>query len=115
MGSERDEMPAHLVEFFERMQDSRMSFHDFGADWAFILRRIGNIFAQQIGEDLQATFQGRELAIPVAFVARSMAGVYVSVFQWWIMEQPVYTAAEMAAYTHRMMDGVISAALAQQT
>ena len=106
-----DEPPAQLLAFFERMREADMPLNNFGNDSAYVIRNIGGLFVQQIETNLSRSFSEAELNIPLKFLAQAMAGVYVWVFQWWIMEQPAYDAEEMATYTHRTMKGLIAKAL----
>jgi AcrR family transcriptional regulator len=109
-----DDPPAQLTAFFKRMHNSRMPIHNFGQDGAYVLQRIGAIFTRQIEANLDQSFPDKVTDIPFMVVAQSIAGIYVWIFQWWIMENPLYTAEQMAAYTHRMMRGVISIAMGRE-
>lgn len=109
------EPPVQLTAFFERMHNSRMPLHNFGNDGAFVLRRIGVMLTQQIEDNLRQSFANTTMSVPLTIVARSIAGVYVWIFQWWIMEHPPYTAEQMATYTHHMIRSVITASVSSET
>ena len=103
--------PPALANFFTRVQNSRMAFHEFGHDGAYVLREIGNLFTQQIENSLEQTFSAQHTTTPLPILARSIAGVYASIFQWWIMETPSYTPEQMATYTHQIMQGILFAGI----
>lgn len=103
--------PAQSAGFFEQMRQSRMPLHNFGKDGAYVLRRIGGIFTRQIEEALGRAFPNEQMHIPLSVIAQSVAGIYVWIFQWWIMENPLYTPVQMAAYTHTLMRGMLMAAM----
>ncbi|MEM7130883.1 MAG: TetR/AcrR family transcriptional regulator [Chloroflexota bacterium] len=105
-----DNPPFQLTAFFERMADTRMPFHDFGNDGAYILREIGSRFTQQIESNLENSFSGIEMEIPLPVVAQALAGIYVWIFQWWIMNNPPYSSKQMTTYTHRMVQGIMLSA-----
>jgi len=107
------EPPAKLVAFFERMKYTRMPLHDFGKDAGYVLRKVGAIFTKQIEANLVQSFQGVQMNIPPLVLAQSLAGIYVWIFQWWIMENPLYTSHEMARYVHQMLRGMVDAVIAK--
>lgn len=86
-----------------------MRLHEFGKDAGYVLRKIGGIFTKQLEANLMEAFKDCQMNLPPLVLAQSVAGVYVWIFQWWIMENPPYTSYEMAAYVHRMLRGMISA------
>lgn len=102
--------PAKFIAFLERMKYSRMPMHDFGKDAGYVLRKVGAIFTKQIEANLTQSFQDVQMNIPPLVLAQSIAGIYVWIFQWWIMENPAYTSHEMAMYVHQMLRGIINTA-----
>jgi AcrR family transcriptional regulator len=105
--------PKQLIFFFESMKNSRMPFHNFGQDAMFVLQKVGVILTQQIEDNLKLSFPDVKVNIPFEVTAQSIAGIYVGIFQWWIMEHPPYPAEQMAIYTHQMICAAILASITQ--
>jgi hypothetical protein len=89
------------------MKNSRMPLHNFGQDFMFVLRNIGDTLTKQIEENLKASFFNTKANLPLEITARSITGVYMGIFQWWIFEHPPYSSQEMAKYTHQMIVAAI--------
>lgn len=103
--------PAQLTAFFENMKKSRMPLHNFGQDFIFVLRSVGETLTKQIEENLKASLLDTKANLPLEVTARSIAGIYMGIFQWWIFERPPYSSQEMAKYIHQMIAATVRASI----
>jgi AcrR family transcriptional regulator len=109
------EPSAALIGWLEGLQQygepSPAAFFRLGKDTDYLVRRINELLVTQLEASLRHAFREEESTIPLAVLARSVAGSYSWIIQWWLLEERTIPAPTLARYVHRLVRATVSEAM----
>jgi AcrR family transcriptional regulator len=115
-----DAPPASLVDFLmqmRRMDRRAPAYYTLSKDLSFsremtlIMRRITLFLSEQIEIGLRQSFGAQAMRVPFALLAQTIVGIYMSVFQWWLLEDQSLTAEQVATHLHHLVRATVREAL----
>ncbi len=110
------EPPASLVAMLQKAQHKgrfRAMLYQLGKEVMLIQYMINEALIIHFESKLQHCFSEEELHIPRPILARSLAGTFSAMLQWWVEDSPAYSPEEMAGHIYELMGSMVKNALSE--
>ncbi|MDX2160192.1 MAG: TetR/AcrR family transcriptional regulator [bacterium] len=118
-----DAPPKAMIDFLARlrhMERSSPAYYMLSRDFTFsremtvITQRVTLILSQQVESGLRQAFAGTESRVPLSLLAQTIIGIYMSIFQWWLTQQPTLSPEHAAQHVQWLIRAVVREAFTKE-